>query len=220
MSGIKLIYFDLYGRAELTRLLLAAGGVKYEDCRISAQAFAGPTSTGNQTAIGWPGEKDKCPYGQLPVLDVDGHRIAQSGAIQRYVATRFGLMGLCPIQHALIDATLEQIRDIADSFGKIQALPKDDQAAARSKFVAELGTSAATLESQLKNNNGGNGWIVGTNTSAADIALYRVFGMNFRGADKDAYEKHCPPLIKGLVSRVEAHPPIAAYLATRKVLPF
>ncbi len=25
--------------------------------------------------------------------------------------------------------------------------------------------------------NGGNGWIVGTNISAADIALYRVFGM-------------------------------------------
>jgi hypothetical protein len=31
---IKLTYFDLKGRAELSRLILAQAGVEYEDCRI------------------------------------------------------------------------------------------------------------------------------------------------------------------------------------------
>ena len=32
---MKLIYFDMQGRAEFSRLLLAQAGVKYEDKRIS-----------------------------------------------------------------------------------------------------------------------------------------------------------------------------------------
>lgn len=34
MPTYKLIYFEAKGRAELTRLVFAAGGVKYEDKRI------------------------------------------------------------------------------------------------------------------------------------------------------------------------------------------
>ena len=33
------------------------------------------------------------PYGQLPVLTVDGEKLAQSGAIVRYLAKRFDLLG-------------------------------------------------------------------------------------------------------------------------------
>ena len=32
---MKLIYFNLKGRAELARLILAQAGVEYEDCRIN-----------------------------------------------------------------------------------------------------------------------------------------------------------------------------------------
>ena len=34
MPGIKLVYFNLEGRAEVARLILAQAGVEYEDCRI------------------------------------------------------------------------------------------------------------------------------------------------------------------------------------------
>ena len=37
MSGIKLIYFNLMGRAEVTRLILAQAGVSYEDKRIEME---------------------------------------------------------------------------------------------------------------------------------------------------------------------------------------
>ena len=39
MSGIKLIYFNLMGRAEVTRLILAQAGVSYEDKRIEIEVW-------------------------------------------------------------------------------------------------------------------------------------------------------------------------------------
>jgi glutathione S-transferase len=36
---IKLTYFDLKCRAELSRLILAQDGVEYEDCRITGAAW-------------------------------------------------------------------------------------------------------------------------------------------------------------------------------------
>ena len=39
MSGIKLTYFNLKGRAEPARLILAQAEVEYEDCRIEKEEW-------------------------------------------------------------------------------------------------------------------------------------------------------------------------------------
>lgn len=39
MPQYKLIYFKTKGRAEAIRLLFAAAGVKYEDCRLEKEEF-------------------------------------------------------------------------------------------------------------------------------------------------------------------------------------
>ena len=39
MSPVKLTYFNLKGRAELARLILAQAGAQYEDCRISKEEW-------------------------------------------------------------------------------------------------------------------------------------------------------------------------------------
>jgi hypothetical protein len=39
MPAYKLTYFDARGIAEMTRLLFAAAGVKYEDCRVTREQF-------------------------------------------------------------------------------------------------------------------------------------------------------------------------------------
>merc|ERR1719369_1946186 len=79
MSDIKLTYFNLRGRAELSRLILAQAGVEYEDCRIARED--------------WAELKTSLPLGQLPVLTVEGKTIGQSITIARYLAKRFGLAG-------------------------------------------------------------------------------------------------------------------------------
>ena len=39
MPSYKLIYFNARGRGEMTRLMFAAAGVKYEDCRLTKEEF-------------------------------------------------------------------------------------------------------------------------------------------------------------------------------------
>merc|ERR1712013_742805 len=59
MPNIKLTYFDLRARAEPCRLLLAYGGLQYEDERIPPPWD--PAST-------WATVKPTTPFGQLPLL--------------------------------------------------------------------------------------------------------------------------------------------------------
>ena len=39
MPAYKLIYFDVRGRAELSRCVLAAAGVEYEDVRLTSEEW-------------------------------------------------------------------------------------------------------------------------------------------------------------------------------------
>merc|ERR1711936_1391862 len=74
---VKLTYFNLRGRAEPSRLLLAYGGIKFEDCRITP-GFEDPKE--------WMALKPKTPYGSLPLLEWNGTNVAQSMAIARFIA--------------------------------------------------------------------------------------------------------------------------------------
>merc|ERR1711982_61281 len=65
---VKLTYFNLRGRAEPTRMLLAYGGIEYEDCRVTP-GFVDPTE--------WMALKPKTPYGSLPLLEWNGECLAQ-----------------------------------------------------------------------------------------------------------------------------------------------
>merc|ERR1711868_215988 len=60
---VKLTYFNLRGRAEPTRMLLAYGGIEFEDCRVANE--------------GWMSLKPKTPYGSLPVMEWNGEGLAQ-----------------------------------------------------------------------------------------------------------------------------------------------
>ncbi|GKZ01362.1 hypothetical protein MPSEU_001087200 [Mayamaea pseudoterrestris] len=74
--SIKLTYFDFGGRAEPIRLALALSKIPFEDHRISR--------------ADWLALKPNTPYGQVPLLTVDGDEPkAQSMAILRYVGATF-----------------------------------------------------------------------------------------------------------------------------------
>ena len=95
MSGIKLTYFNLMGRAETTRLILAQAGVAFEDKRIEP--------------ADWPALKASLPMGQLPILEVDGKTIGQSMTIARFCGRRFGLAGKDELEGALADQAVDQV---------------------------------------------------------------------------------------------------------------
>ena len=55
------------------------------------------------------------PFGQVPVLDVDGKKINQSTAICRYLAKQYGLAGKDDWEALEIDATVDTIHDLRAS---------------------------------------------------------------------------------------------------------
>ena len=90
---MKLIYFDIPGKAEAIRLCAAVGGVQLDDVRTSREKFHEMRDSG------------ELPFGQVPALDVgDGRILAQSSAILRYVATLGGLHPTDPLEAAHVDA--------------------------------------------------------------------------------------------------------------------
>ncbi|VDN35040.1 unnamed protein product [Cylicostephanus goldi] len=51
------------------------------------------------------------PFGQMPVLEVDGKKLAQSFAIVRFLARKFGYAGKTPFEEALVDSIADQWKD-------------------------------------------------------------------------------------------------------------
>ncbi|VDL74546.1 unnamed protein product [Nippostrongylus brasiliensis] len=97
MVQYKFYYFPGRGLGEITRQLFALAGVEYEDIRITPEQ--------------WPEYKSKMPFGQMPVLEVDGQQIPQSLAIARYVARKYGYAGKTPYEEAIVDALADQYKD-------------------------------------------------------------------------------------------------------------
>eukprot|EP00199_Chlamydomonas_sp_CCMP681_P004580 CAMPEP_0119106488 /NCGR_PEP_ID=MMETSP1180-20130426/4488_1 /TAXON_ID=3052 ORGANISM="Chlamydomonas cf sp, Strain CCMP681" /NCGR_SAMPLE_ID=MMETSP1180 /ASSEMBLY_ACC=CAM_ASM_000741 /LENGTH=143 /DNA_ID=CAMNT_0007091837 /DNA_START=88 /DNA_END=516 /DNA_ORIENTATION=- len=90
-ASLELIYWAFPGRAETTRVLLTLGGVPFKDTHV---AYLGPE---------WEALKPKTPYGQVPVLEVDGVTYAQSSAIERYAASLAGVYPTSPLEQLKVD---------------------------------------------------------------------------------------------------------------------
>ncbi|VDN38140.1 unnamed protein product [Cylicostephanus goldi] len=134
MVQYKLTYFEARGAAEVIRQIFALAGAEYEDVRIPRDEWPKHKSVSITTnslfrnAI-WPNAK--MPFGQMPVLEVDGQQLAQSFAIARFLAKKFGefiieghilqfltqscdFQGLtpkCPFEEAQVDSLMDQFKD-------------------------------------------------------------------------------------------------------------
>lgn len=62
------------------------------------------------------------PFGQMPVLEVDGKKINQSTAICRYLAKQHGLVGANDWEDLEIDATVDTIHDLRTSKSRVSLI--------------------------------------------------------------------------------------------------
>merc|ERR1712170_105456 len=96
---VKLIYFNVRGRAELSRLILAQAGVDYEDKRLTRDEFQAM--------------KPSLPNGQLPAMEEDdGKMLSQSMAIARYLAKKHNLAGANAWESAQCDMVIDCVGDM------------------------------------------------------------------------------------------------------------
>lgn len=175
MPSIKLTYFNIEAAAEPTRLALTLANIPFEDERINFPE--------------WGALKPKTPYGQLPLMVVNGEeRIrTQSGAMLRYAGKLVPEKELYPVETLFeIEEAIGVVDDFKNSwnpclyismrpmtFGYEEGFSKTDAGKAlvkamREKFVAEqmsvrLGHLAAKIEA-----NGGKWLAPGDKPSIAD----------------------------------------------------
>lgn len=102
-----LVYWDLCGRGDISKCLLYAGNIEYV--------------LDTENANSWPAYKEKCPFGQLPVL-LHGESLvlAQGGAINRYCARLGGLYPENSKDASMCDMIIEECMDIFSGLFKVR----------------------------------------------------------------------------------------------------
>merc|ERR1712071_149661 len=205
MSGIKLTYFNVRGRAEPARLILAQAGVEYEDARIEREQ--------------WAALKTTVPMGQLPCIQVEGKTICQSMAIARYCAKRFGLAGETDLEAALADQAVDAVADLINMFVPVMKEQEADKKAELGKTLKEekLPAWLNMMEGVLKAQGGS--YFSGNDLTWADILMYNLMS-NMRSDGHMAVGEvvlgECP-LLCSLEKKVGDLPNIKKWVETRPI---
>lgn len=154
----KLTHFNHRGAAEGIRFIFAYKGIEFEDERVEHDAD-------------WPNKKPKYPYGQLPVLEVDGNQVlSQSGAIVRYLGRIFDLAGDTVLESAKCDEIYEALIDFNTASLPIGAEQDEKKKAELSKKFTD--TTVPTYLGQWEKALGANGgFLVGKRFSYADFSV-------------------------------------------------
>ena len=201
-TSIKLFYFDFHGgRGETARLALSIGGVPFDDERVKG--------------ADWPRLKPSMPFGELPVLEVDGQRISQSNAINRYVGQLTGLYPDDRWQAAQCDEVCCAAEALNDALGPSFSLKGDEQKRERERLLAgPIPRCLQGLDGLLAQRGGE--WFASSRFTIADLKVTEITGMFASGRldhiPADIVERTAPALAAHR-TRVLAHPGVREYYA-------
>ena len=191
---LKLVYFNVRGRAMAFRYMCLDNGIALEEQFVAYED--------------WPKVKPTTKFGQLPVVFDDGFEIAQSNAILRTVARKHGLYGSNDKEASLIDQINEQQEDIRLTYLRMIYQEYETE---KDNYIAKLPDKLALFEKLLSQNNGGAGFFVGSKVSFLDYNIFDLLD-NFTVLTPTALDKF--PLLKAFHSRMASRPKIAEYRKT------
>ncbi|BFZ22263.1 hypothetical protein BsWGS_25302 [Bradybaena similaris] len=204
MPKYKLTYFDSRGRGEPCRLLFVLAGQEFEDVRIPFQE--------------WSKFKTSTPFGQLPLLEIDGQIFSQSNALSCYLAREFGYYGKTNLESLEIDQVVFLINDFVQEVYKF-FFQTDEQKKAELKqhFVdVEMPKYLGFFEKLLEAN--ATGYFVGNSLTLADLVVYDLVSDVQQLSPDGALDKF--PRVKEHLNLVESNERIRAYIVNRKSTTF
>ena len=211
---LVLYYFSIpFWRAEVTRLALYMNDIEFVDHRIS------DTERDQFKKNGQLPNGMIAPFRQLPVLEVDGKIVAQTGAIARFCGK---LAGMYPSDNDFNAARVDQIIEAAQDINYIVSISGREKNLEKKILAREKLTKVHLpkwfqfLEKLLIENNESD-WFVGNSMTIADLAIWRLLGWLTSGlldgvpkSVLDPYEN----LIK-LKSKISQHPKIKEWILTK-----
>lgn len=210
MSTYRLTYFDGRGLGEASRYLLTLSGAQWEEVRLPVTFRPdGPPLKEEFDALKASGA---LPFDQVPLLEVDGKKLAQSKAIERYLARTFGLYGATTLDSALIDSFSEGVTDFKIDWNKASywAKAEEKEALQATFFETTVPKHLGLLERNVVEGDIHLGDVHFAVVWEALVATGKVTNEAL-----DAY-----PKLKARWTALTTNEKIAKYLAARKVTVF
>tara|TARA_Y100000591_G_C21611960_1_gene583316 strand:- start:13 stop:660 length:648 start_codon:yes stop_codon:yes gene_type:complete len=173
---IKIYYSHTpFWRAEVLRVSLFISNIPFEDVRIAREEFI------NMIKTGYLPNGKKVPFHQLPVIEVDGEIIGQTGAIARYCGKISNLYSNDDINAAKIDQIIDAATDITNLVSPT-IREKDEQKKIEDRLLLKnklLPRWFRYLENILSEST--SEWFVENKMTIADIAMWRLIGWLISG---------------------------------------
>ena len=200
---LDLIYFDVRARAECARMTLAYGGIPYNF--TDTQGYFGCDFMTAKTS-------GKLPWGQLPLLAVDGKLISQSGSINRYLAslvTKPDFIPKDPVKAALADALHETAQDLFRIMPIVNLWTEEKWREEKEEyFTKTLPSKLPALVKML----GSQKYFCGDAPTYADFALFTIMDL-VRLVEPGVVSQHAN--LAAWMARVEQLPGVKEYVETR-----
>ncbi|KAF9342875.1 hypothetical protein BGX26_006682 [Mortierella sp. AD094] len=207
-STYKVLYFNLHGRGEMARILLAYGGAKWEELPIE-----------------WPAQKKLTPFQCVPVVyetTTDGTvlQVCESGVIERYLAKKFNLLGKNEWEQLQIEQ-FQSSTETTQFMYHSQVVKGDFEKRAENfrKVYDEFLTKFIEVHENHLKNNGSNGFYVGESISLADIKttvfIDRVLLLMPKDVQEVVFSAEKSPNLWKIRENVNNHPSIAKWKSSQ-----
>ena len=205
---IKVYYSHTpFWRAEVLRVSLYISNIPFEDVRISRDEFI------NMIKTGFLPNGKRVPFHQLPVIEVDGKIIGQTGAIARYCGKVSNLYSDDIFLAAKIDQIIDAATDITNLVSptireKDQIKKMEDRKVLVNKLLPRW---FRYLENLLSEDN--STWFVEKMT-IADIAIWRLLGWLTSGIIDGIPTSIVDdfPKLKNIHHQVHTHPKVQEWM--------
>ena len=205
---IKIYYSHLpFWRAEVLRVSLFIKDIPFEDVRISREEFIHMIKTG------FLPNGVKVPFHQLPVMEVDGEIIGQTGAIARYCGKISNLYADDMLKAAKIDQIIDAATDITNVVSptireKDEVKKIEDRKILVNKLLPRW---FRYLENLLSEDD--SIWFVEKMT-IADIAMWRLLGWLTSGIIDGIPTSIIDdfPKLKNIHHQVHTHPKVQEWM--------
>ena len=164
--AVRLTYFDGRGLGEQIRFMLAETGTQYEERTITTPLLKQLRENGELF------------FKQLPLLEIDGLKLVQSGAIMRYLARKHDMYGSNATEAYQCDMIADGLADFRKSFTSFDnyRLRKKDEAGYIAQVSTLLPKYLRPLEEMLIASNGGEkkGFLLGEKITYTDVSLVEI----------------------------------------------
>ncbi|KAM4042003.1 glutathione S-transferase 3-like [Anomaloglossus baeobatrachus] len=193
----KLYYFNGRGKMESIRWLLAAAGVEFEEEFLETRE--------QYEALLQDGD---LMFQQVPMVKIDGMKLAQTNAILQYIAAKYNLYGKDLKERALIDMYVGGTSDLMDPLLRYPFFQPELKAGQLNTILQKAKNRYFAAYEKVLRDHGGN-YLVGNRFTWADLHLLEAI---------ITVEEKCAdilinfPLLKGFKTRISEIPTIKAFL--------